>query len=265
MTGSVTIGQAAAFAGVTVKTVRHYHQHGLLDEPRRDSSGYRRYGSADLLRLVQIRTLAAAGVPLAEVGPLLAAGPEQFAATLTDVEQRLDERIADLIARRDTLHKLASNRIPLPDHALAILERLTALGFDPDYVAGQQEALVLAKALAPKFFDIFVTHFHHRLDNPEYVELTKRAWDAQSWDPDDPRIDELASALADNLLANREHLTPPENYRPCPDDVTLYGLINHHHEDRTSWTRLNSIVEARLRAEGVPIPPPVTTCFRTAR
>ena len=29
-------------------------------------------------------------------------------------------------------------------------------------------------------------------------------WDAQSWHPDDPRIDELASALADNLLANHE-------------------------------------------------------------
>jgi DNA-binding transcriptional MerR regulator len=62
MTGGITIGQAAAFAGVTVKTVRHYHQHGLIDEPRRDNSGYRRYGSADLLRLVQIRTLAAAGL-----------------------------------------------------------------------------------------------------------------------------------------------------------------------------------------------------------
>ncbi|MFD0268057.1 MerR family transcriptional regulator, partial [Streptomyces sp. NPDC127106] len=75
MTGGVTIGQAAAFAGVTVKTVRHYHQHGLIDEPRRDASGYRRYGSADLLRLIQVRTLAAAGVPLAEVGPRGGAPP----------------------------------------------------------------------------------------------------------------------------------------------------------------------------------------------
>jgi hypothetical protein len=38
VTDGVTIGQAAAFAEVTVKTVRHYHLHGLLDEPRRDSS-----------------------------------------------------------------------------------------------------------------------------------------------------------------------------------------------------------------------------------
>lgn len=65
----VTIGQAAAFVGVTVKTVRHYHKLGVVEEPRRDGSGYRRYGSADLLRLVQVRTLAGAGVPLAEIGP----------------------------------------------------------------------------------------------------------------------------------------------------------------------------------------------------
>ncbi|MDT0466653.1 MerR family transcriptional regulator [Streptomyces gibsoniae] len=50
MTDGITIGQAAAFAGVTVKTIRHYHQNGLIYEPHRDSSGYRRYGTADLLR-----------------------------------------------------------------------------------------------------------------------------------------------------------------------------------------------------------------------
>jgi DNA-binding transcriptional MerR regulator len=255
--GGVTISQAAAFAGVTVKTVRHYHQHGLLDEPRRDSSGYRRYGSADLLRLVQVRTLAAAGIPLAEVRPLLDADPEPFAAALTDVERRLTERIADLIARRDTLRQLADgDRLLLPDRALAVLDRLRALGFSPDYAAGQREALVLARALAPEFFDIFLTQLEHRLDDAEYVDLTKQVWDAQSWSPDDPRIDELASALARNLLANPDHLAIPPGYRLSPDAATRYGLINHHREDSSpaTWTRLNTRVEAELRAAGIPIP-----------
>lgn len=256
-TGGVTIGQAAAFAGVTVKTVRHYHRHGLLDEPRRDSSGYRRYGSADLLRLVRVRTLAAGGVPLAEVGPLLDADAERFAAALTDVERRLTERIADLVARRDTLRQLADgDRLLLPDRARAILDRLTELGLSPDYVAGQREALVLSRALAPELFDIFLAQLEHRLDDPELADLTKRGWDARSWDPDDPRIDELASALADKLLANRELLATPTGYQPGPDAATRYGLINHHLEDQrsTAWTRLNALVEAELRAAGVPIP-----------
>jgi len=91
MTGGVTIGQAAAFAGMTVKTVRHYHRRGLIEEPRRDTSGYRRYGSADLLRLVHIRTLAGAGVPLAEIGAILDADPDRFATALVDVERRLTD------------------------------------------------------------------------------------------------------------------------------------------------------------------------------
>ncbi len=42
----LTIGQLAAYAGVTVRAVRHYHQVGLLPEPERDASGYRRGGTA---------------------------------------------------------------------------------------------------------------------------------------------------------------------------------------------------------------------------
>jgi DNA-binding transcriptional MerR regulator len=37
----ITIGQLAAYAGVTIKAVRHNHHRGLLDEPSRDSSGLR--------------------------------------------------------------------------------------------------------------------------------------------------------------------------------------------------------------------------------
>jgi DNA-binding transcriptional MerR regulator len=107
MTHGLTIGQAAAFAGVTVKTVRHYHRLGLVEEPERDGSGYRRYGSAELLRLVQVRTLAGAGVPLAEIGVILDADPDRVRAALADVERRINDRIADLMARRNALRQLA--------------------------------------------------------------------------------------------------------------------------------------------------------------
>ena len=47
----LTIGQLAAYAGVTVRTVRHYHAKGLLPEPARDHSGYRRYDAAAVVAL----------------------------------------------------------------------------------------------------------------------------------------------------------------------------------------------------------------------
>ncbi|MGW0194735.1 MerR family transcriptional regulator [Nonomuraea sp. NPDC003201] len=186
-----------------MKTIRHHHKHGLIDEPRRDSSGYRRYGSADLLRLVQIRTLAAAGVPLAEIGAILDADPDRFAAALVDVGRRLTDRIDDLIARRDTLRRLATgDRALLPDRVLAKLDRVAAeLGFTPDDVTMAREGLVLIRALVPEGFDDYVTKVERALDDPRYVSLVKRLWCAAEWEPDDPRIDELATATADHFLA----------------------------------------------------------------
>ena len=67
----LTIGQLAAHAGVTVRAVRHYHAKGLLPEPERDASGYRRYDAKAVVDLIKIRTLADAGVPLARVKELL--------------------------------------------------------------------------------------------------------------------------------------------------------------------------------------------------
>ena len=61
----LTIGQLAQYAGVTIKAVRHYHRRGLLPEPWRDASGYRRYTAEDAIALVKIKTLAEASVPLA--------------------------------------------------------------------------------------------------------------------------------------------------------------------------------------------------------
>ncbi|MEU7601291.1 MerR family transcriptional regulator [Streptomyces sp. NPDC041003] len=256
MADGLTIGRAAAFVGVTIKTVRHYHRLGLVAEPERDGSGYRRYGSADLLRMVQVRTLAGAGVPLAEIGDLLDADPERFAAALDDVHRRLTERIEDLSARRDTLHRLThGDRVLLPDRACTILDRLAELGFGPDYLAGQREAMVLARALVPEIFDGFLARLEHVLDDPEHVELTKRGWDARSWDPDDPRIEELAAALAGKLLAHRALLAAPTGFHNRPDAASRYGLVNHHREDQApSIARLNNLVEANLRAAGIDIP-----------
>ncbi|MGW2873513.1 MerR family transcriptional regulator [Kitasatospora sp. NPDC001225] len=256
MANGVTIGQAAAYVGVTVKTVRHYHRQGLVEEPLRDASGYRRYGSGELLRLVQVRTLAAAGVPLAEVGPLLDADGERFATALADVERRLTERITELTARRDTLHRLADgDRALLPDRACAVLERMPGLGLGPDYVAAQREALVLARALVPEGFDGLLAQLELRLDDPGFVELTRRGQEAEAWEPDDPRVEELAAAMADHYLANPALLGDPASLRAWARAATQYRLIDRHRDDQAPVSaRLTALTEARLRAAGVPSP-----------
>src|SRR5260370_2813489 len=104
----ITIGQLAAYAGVTIKAVRHYHQRGLLEEPPRDSSGYRRYSAQHAIDLVKIKTLAEAGVPLARINDLLAANPDPFPAAITDIDRNLQERAKELRRTRDRIAGLSS-------------------------------------------------------------------------------------------------------------------------------------------------------------
>src|SRR4029453_3442790 len=96
----LTIGQLASYAGVTVRAVRHYHQIGLLPEPERDASGYRRYGARAVVALIRIRPLANAGVPLSEIGRMLEADAPAFAAAVQEIDGRLHDEIERLGASR---------------------------------------------------------------------------------------------------------------------------------------------------------------------
>lgn len=102
------IGQLAAFAGTTTRTVRHYHRLGLLPEPSRQSNGYRNYTVADGVRLLRIRRLATNGVPLGSV-----------AAILSDQKSDIDER--DVVA---DLRALISN---IDDEQAVLARRKSAL------------------------------------------------------------------------------------------------------------------------------------------
>lgn len=68
---SYSVGQVAGFAGVTVRTLHHYDDIGLLVPSERSHAGHRRYGDADLDRLQQILFYRELGFPLDEVAALL--------------------------------------------------------------------------------------------------------------------------------------------------------------------------------------------------
>ena len=54
--------EMAKLAGVSVRTLRHYHSLGLMPEPERSANGYRDYSPADLARLLRIKRLASLGL-----------------------------------------------------------------------------------------------------------------------------------------------------------------------------------------------------------
>ena len=64
---SLSIGELAREAGVNVQTVRYYERRGLLEEPPRTASGYRKYPESDIARLGFIRRAQSLGFTLGEI------------------------------------------------------------------------------------------------------------------------------------------------------------------------------------------------------
>jgi hypothetical protein len=114
-----------------------------------------------------------------------------------------------------------------------------------------------AKALVPEGFDDYLTHFEHALEDTQLVALTKRAAEAATWEPDDPRIAELATAAADHYLANPALLKTVTGLQARTEAATRYTLVAHHGEEQTpAAARLIALFETKLRAAGIYIPRP---------
>ena len=66
-----TVGEVAELAGVTVRTLHHYDELGLLSPSDRSEAGYRLYSYDDPARLREILIWRTLGFPLTEIGSLL--------------------------------------------------------------------------------------------------------------------------------------------------------------------------------------------------
>ncbi|MFD7081784.1 MerR family transcriptional regulator [Streptomyces sp. NPDC059918] len=106
------IGELAARAGVSVRSVRYYEEQGLLASTR-SASGQRHYTDEEVERVVFIQRLYAAGLSsrtIAELLPCVDSPSEEASDTaLTRMAQerdRLSGHIADLIRTRDALDGL---------------------------------------------------------------------------------------------------------------------------------------------------------------
>lgn len=104
--GGWSTRELAEIAGTTLKTVRHYHRIGLLDEPERSANGYKKYRVSHLIRLMRIRRLVDLGVPLSDIAAMQESdeGAEQMLraldaelATSIERQQRMREDLAGIL------------------------------------------------------------------------------------------------------------------------------------------------------------------------
>jgi MerR family transcriptional regulator, mercuric resistance operon regulatory protein len=106
----LTIGKLAAGEGVGVETVRFYQRRGLLAQPDRAGSGFRRYTEDDRQRLAFIRRARQLGFTLGEIGDLLGTGDGRSAdGILQAAEAKLaaiSEQITELTLLQCRLRRL---------------------------------------------------------------------------------------------------------------------------------------------------------------
>jgi DNA-binding transcriptional MerR regulator len=195
----LTIGQLAAYAGVTVRAVRHYHQIGLLPEPERDASGYRRYGATAVVSLIKIRTLANAGVPLSQIGQMLQAGAPAFAETVQRIDSHLREEIKRLETSRKQIAQLAAgDSLALPPEVTSYLGRLREIGASERMVQAERDGWILVAARWPDSIREIMPAKLAQLDDPQLVRLYRVLSELLESDAgeDDPRVVEAADIMA---------------------------------------------------------------------
>jgi MerR family transcriptional regulator, thiopeptide resistance regulator len=134
----LTVTQLAAISGVTVRTLHHYDEIGLLKPASIGSNGYRYYGRRELLRLQRILFHRELGLPLSSIAELL------------DLED--DDQIGVLLQHRT---RLTAEReryrilIDTIDRTIASLKGGTTMknvdlykGFSPEKQAGYEAWLI---------------------------------------------------------------------------------------------------------------------------
>jgi DNA-binding transcriptional MerR regulator len=197
----LTIGQLAAYAGVTVRAVRHYHQIGLLPEPERDASGYRRYGSTAVVSLIKIRTLANAGVPLSEIGQMLQADAPAFAEAVRRIDSQLRDEIRRLETSREQIAQLAAgDSLALPPEVTSYLDRLREIGASERIVEGERDGWILVAARWPDRVREWMPAKFAALEDPQLVRLYRVLSEIVASDAGDESLLKEAADIMAGLL-----------------------------------------------------------------
>ena len=110
------VGELAQRTGLTVRTLHHFDQIGLLKPSARSESGYRLYSRDDVARLHSIQALRHLGLPLKQIASMLAGDGEALPVIVARQMRALDHQIAQASALRGRLallmHKFASGNQP---------------------------------------------------------------------------------------------------------------------------------------------------------
>ena len=131
---ALTVGQLAARFDITVRTLHHYDDIGLLTASERSGAGYRLYTDADITRLQHIVVYRRLGFALEEIAVLLAdpESVEQHLRRQRAVVQRRQQELTDLVAALDRALEKESSGMALTEQER---RELFGPGYSDEYAA----------------------------------------------------------------------------------------------------------------------------------
>ncbi len=234
--------QVAQLAGVSVRTLRHYHALGLLAEPPRQANGYREYSAYDLAELLRIKRLASLGFSLSEIANMeqtAQAGTEAEALAALDAE--LAAQIERLQEQRRTIAQLQAEQLDpsLPVRFARVLRRL--YGEAPDDATGVYGLSDADRAMLTIVANIYdeadISELEHFAEEVERKGLSERLRDVNA------RIEELPAdapeALRQKLVD--ESLALIEPVMDCFDPTNW-----EDDEDERVWAVVDTLQHASL-------------------
>jgi MerR family transcriptional regulator, thiopeptide resistance regulator len=202
---SYAVSQVAKLAGVTVRTLHHYDEIGLLSPGERTSAGYRRYNETDLERLQQILYYRELGFALDEIATIL------------------DDPDADASAHFRRQHGLLQGRIR------KLQEMITAIEF-------AMEAGKVGISLTPEErFEVFGD-----FDPDRYAEEAEQRWGGtEAYAESVRRTNRYTKAdwqrfQAESAQWGRRLAAAMDAGRPT-DDPAVMDLAEEHRQQISRW------------------------------
>ncbi len=161
------VGELARRAGLTVRTLHHYDEIGLLSPSARSDAGYRLYNRSDIGRLHQVQALRRFGLSLADIGAFLT-NPD---AKLTEVVEQQLAALTRQMAQAQQLHgqlsrlhqQLTSGQEPELANWLTTLELMTM--YDKYFSKEELQQLPLLANPANAEWPALVAQVHALMDD----------------------------------------------------------------------------------------------------
>lgn len=202
----VKIGDAAAFVGTTPRAIRHYHEIGLLPEPERGSDDRRRYGYAEMIRLLWIAAIADAGIALndirdafADTAPAGAGDDHGVAGILERLERTLAAQERELQRQRAVVQRMRTRGSRMGLLSDVVTSRLESLPEGSLRQADLDNLLVIERIFGPLGAAVNATRYIALATHPGLREESDRVDAAEealddTVAVDDPRVAQAAAA-----------------------------------------------------------------------